>query len=106
MKIPPNYSISDEMLSLLSKIEAQRLYFSSLNLDGVIKENIQRRSLLKSSLFSARIEGNSLQMSDFEIGADTQEEKKEEIFNIVKATNYIDKNIQRDIITKDIILNL
>ena len=106
MKIPPKYSISDEMLSLLSKIEAQRLYFSSLNLDGVIKENIQRRSLLKSSLFSARIEGNSLQMSDFEIGADTQEEKKEEIFNIVKATNYIDKNIQRDIITKDIILNL
>jgi len=105
MKIPPKYSITDEMLSLISKIEAERLYFSSLNLESTIKENIQRVSLLKSSLFSARIEGNSLEMSDFEFGNETEEEKKEEIFNIVKATSYIDKEIKNDI-TKDVILQL
>src|SRR3989344_5184478 len=85
MKIPPIYTISDEMLSLIANIEAQRLYFSSLNLENTIKENIQRVSLLKSSLFSARIEGNPLKISDFEFGNETEEEKKEEVFNIVKT---------------------
>lgn len=106
MKIPPKYSISDQMLSLVSKIEAERLYFSSLNLEGQIKENIQRVSLLKSSLFSARIEGNTLEISDFDFGSETEEERKEEIFNIVNATKYIDKDIERNAITKDTILNL
>jgi Fic family protein len=106
MKIPPTYTISEEMLSLISKIEAERLYFSSLNLENPIKENIQRVSLLKSSLFSARIEGSALELSDFEIGSETQEEKKEEIFNIVKATGYIDKDISRNPVTNEILLHL
>ncbi len=103
------------MLSLITKIEAQRLYFSSLNLEGQIKENIQRVSLLKSSLFSARIEGNPLKISDFEVGQETEEEKKKEIFNIVKAINFIDKsstesvldkNIKKNALRKDTILEL
>jgi Fic family protein len=106
MQIPPKYSISDQMLSLVSKIEAERLYFSSLNLEGQIKENIQRVSLLKSSLFSARIEGSTLEISDFDFGHEAEEEKKEEIFNIVKATKFIDRNIEKNVITKDIFLNL
>lgn len=106
MKIPPKYSISDQMLSLVSKIEAERLYFSSLNLEGQIKENIQRVSLLKSSLFSARIEGNTLEISDFDFGHEIEEERKEEIFNIVNAAKYIDKDIEKNAITKNIILNL
>lgn len=106
MKIPPIYTISDAMFSLITKIEAQRLYFSSLNLVNQIKENIQRVSLLKSSLFSARIEGNPLKISDFEVGSETEEEKKKEIFNIVKTINFIDKNVGKNILTKDIILHL
>lgn len=106
MKIPPVYAISDEMMLFITKIEAERIYFSSLNLINSIKENIQRVSLLKSSLFSARIEGNPLKISDFEFGSETEEEKKKEIFNIVKATNFIDKGIKKNDITKDIILHL
>lgn len=106
MKIPPTYKVSGEMLLLITKIEAQRLYFSSLSLSGAIKENIQRISLLKSSLFSARIEGNSLEISDFEFGSESEEEKKKEIFNIVQAINFIDKNIGGNVITNDIILRL
>jgi len=105
MQIPPEYKISDQMLSLITKIEAERLYFSSLSLENQIKENIQRVSLLKSSLFSARIEGNPLKISDFEFGAETEEEKKQEVFNIVEAISFIDKNIKEDI-TKDTILRL
>lgn len=105
MKIPPKYSISDEMLSLISKIEAERLYFSSLNLQDVIRENIQRISLLKSSLFSARIEGNPLRISDFEFGKEAKEDKKNEIFNILEAIKFIDKNGKTNI-SKDFVLNL
>ncbi len=106
MEIPPKYSISQDLLSLITKIEAERLYFSSLNLGGATKENIQRVSLLKSSLFSARIEGNPLKISDFEFGQETEEEKKKEIFNIVNAVKFIDKNIEKSFITKDHILHL
>ena len=106
MKIPPKYSISDKMLELISKIEAERLYFNSLNLNSAIKENIQRASLLKSSLFSARIEGNSLEISDFNFDSDTDDDKKLEIFNIVNATNYIDDNIKNNTLTRKIVLHL
>jgi Fic family protein len=94
------------MLSVISQIEAKRLFFSALNLTGTLKENIQRVSLLKSSLFSARIEGNSLKLSDFDFGNETEEENKEEIFNIVEAANYIDKNITQKILTKNILTDL
>ncbi len=106
MKIPPAYTISDAILALITKIEAERLYFFSLNLQDTIKENIQRVSLLKSSLFSARIEGNPLKISDFEVGSGTEEEKKKEIFNIVKAINFIDNNVKKNVLTRDIILHL
>jgi Fic family protein len=105
MQIPPEYLISEKMLSLISQIEAERLFFSSLNLTSQIKENIQRVSLLKSSLFSARIEGNSLKLSDFDFGNETEEENKAEIFNIVEAANYIDKNVPK-FLTKNILANL
>lgn len=106
MKIPPTYIISGEILDLVTKIEAQRLHFSSLNLQEDLKKNIQRISLLKSSLFSARIEGNPLKISDFELGRETQEEKKKEIFNIVEATKFIERNIERNSISKDFLLKL
>lgn len=106
MKIPPAYSITSEMLSIITKIEAERLHFSSLNLPRELKENIQRISLLKSSLFSARIEGNPLQISDFEIGKESSERKKQEVFNILKAISFIDKNIQKNVLTNDLILKL
>ena len=92
MDIPPIYTVSDKMLSLITQIEAERLHFSSYNLPEELKENIQRVSLLKSSLFSARIEGNTLEISDFEFGRDAEEKKKQEVFNILEAASFINKN--------------
>ncbi len=106
MKIPPVYTISDQMLSYITKIEAERLYFSSLNLTEELKGSIQRASLLKSSLFSARIEGSSLEISDFEFSNETEEEKKKGVFNIIKAINFIDKGIKINVLSKDIVLQL
>ena len=105
MNIPPIYTVSDKMLSLITQIEAERLHFSSYNLPEELKENIQRVSLLKSSLFSARIEGNTLEISDFEFGRDAEEKKKQEVFNILEAASFINKNTKSSI-AKDLFLKL
>ena len=90
------------MLSLISKIEAQKLYFSSLKLPLKIKERLIRVSLLKSSLYSARIEGNPLELINFDSGED---EKKLEVFNIKDATELIESgNIGE--ISKELLLQL
>lgn len=105
MKIPPKYTVTAEMLSLISQIEAKKIYFSSLNLPLNVKEQIIRVSLLKSSLFSARIEGNPLELSDLE-SKDAEQEKKQEIFNIIDAISLLDTKLTTGMLTKDLLLEL
>lgn len=87
MQIPPDFTITPEILSLVAKIDALRIYFSSLKLPVNIKNKIQRVSYLKSSLFSARIEGNPLQLNEWETG---EEKHKAEVRNILAAIKFIE----------------
>ena len=105
MKIPPSYTITPQMLALIAKIETERLHIASLNLPKPLKEKIQRVSLLKSSLFSARIEGNPLELSDVDIG-DKKSQKKLEVFNIEKAIRFIDGHVRKGDLKKDILLQI
>ncbi len=99
MKIPPPYTITPEIVKLITQIEASRLFLTNLNIPVPILEKIKRVSLLKSSLFSARIEGNPLTFNDVQnIG---KSDKKQEIFNIVDAVNLLDKVILKDQIIDD-----
>lgn len=93
------------MLSLISQIEAQKIYFSSLGLSPNIREQIIRVSLLKSSLFSARIEGNPLELSDLE-SKDVEQEKKQEIFNIMDAISLLDTKLTTGMLSNDLLLEL
>ena len=105
MQIPPKYSITSEMIGLIAKIESHRMNFASLQLASQVKENIQRKSLLKSSLYSARIEGNPLELS--EVSFETSKEINNlEIFNIIKASKFIENNVKASKVTKDILLKL
>lgn len=104
MKIPPLYNITPEMIEIIAKIESYRIYFSTLNIPAHLKEKIQRTSLLKSSLFSARIEGNPLQLSEVSFEK-TKEVNKIEIFNIIEASNFIEK-VKKGNITKEMFLEL
>lgn len=81
------------------------MYFSSLNLSPNLKERITRVSLLKSSLFSARIEGNLLELSDFDSG-NKEDLKKLEIFNITDGINLINSKVKKGKLKKDLLLNL
>ena len=106
MKIPPNYSITSEITGLITKIEAYRIHLSSLEIPKQVKEKIQRVSLLKSSLFSAKIEGNTLELSDIEMEGKNGKQNKIEVLNIVRATSFIDSKVKKGNITKKMILSL
>lgn len=105
MKIPPQYSVTPQMLALISKIESERLHVASLDLPKPLKEKIQRVSLLKSSLYSARIEGNPLDLVNVD-ASDNKSQKKIEVFNIEKAIRYIDGHIRKGELKRDIPLEI
>ena len=86
MQIPPSFSITPEMLDLVSEIDSYRHYFSALEIPGQFKQKIERVSSLKSSLYSARIEGNPLTMENFTQSSDTV--RKLEIMNVSKALRF------------------
>jgi len=106
MRIPPDYKVTSEMLDLISKINANLMFLSSLNVPIQLKQKIQRISLLKSSLFSARIEGNPMTLETIN-KSKNDEEKNKEIFNILKANKFLDKKVKKNFkISKKIIYEL
>jgi len=96
MKIPPQYQITSEMLSLISSIDSLRLFFIANPINNNLKINIQRKSVLKSSLYSAKIEGNLLNEYTLDESALNQVETKSneqlEVFNILDGYEYIQNN--------------
>ena len=108
MKIPPDYIITPEILNLLAKIESLRLYFESFPVKPDLKIKLQRISLLKSSLYSARIEGNSLTLEDVNNPQQIRDkQKKIEVFNILEALRYLEESTQmKSTLDQDLILKL
>lgn len=90
MLIPPRYILTAKISQLLAEIEANRAVINSLDIAKEIELNLRRQSSLKSSLFSAKIEG---------------EPKKVEVFNILKALNFIYSSQNTKTITLKNILN-
>lgn len=106
MKIPPDYKITSDILSLISRVDTNLMYLSTLTIPKELKQKIQRISLLKSSLFSARIEGNPLTLEVISKSGNDQEKNKE-IFNILKANKFLEKTIKNNFkITKKFIYDL
>src|SRR5574342_982678 len=92
MQIPPSYSISPNILSLLSKIEVNRQFVSLSTIPESIIIKLSRMSALKSAVYSARIEGNPLTPDEVEFSDD--ELKKMEVENIIVAHDWIQKNVK------------
>lgn len=101
MLIPPKYVLTPRISQRLSSIEASRAVIESIAIPKEVEMNIRRASSLKSSLFSARIEGNTLTLDDLSerSGADI---KKIEIYNILKAINTLSARELKDLTAKDI----
>ncbi len=102
MLIPPKYVLTPRISKLLSQIEANKEVVNSISIPLTIEQNIRRKSILKSSLFSARIEGNLATLNDYP-KLSPKDRKKIEINNILRCINWILQNGGKDITIKDIL---
>lgn len=87
MKIPPAYTITNKIVSLLTKIEANKTFIQTLSIPDTIITNLTHQSLLKSSVYSAQIEGNTLTPDDIEENSEEKEKQYERqmVENIITA---------------------
>ena len=106
MEIPLKYALTQNMLRLIASIEVKRAALEKLQIPQNLIKSLQRKSLLKSSLFSAKIEGNSLDISDIDNLNRFNPEFREriEIENILSGFSLI--KVKRDNIDIDFILDL
>lgn len=88
MHIPPTFTITPSLLNLLSEIESLRLYAEKRDLHKQVSITLRRNSLLKSSLYSAKIEGN--QLSELTLDESNNDTETREIINIMLALEYVD----------------
>lgn len=105
MLIPPKYKLTPRISQLLSQFEASKEVISSFNLPPEIERNIRRQSTLKSSLFSARIEGNPTTIDEYP-KLSKKDIKKIEIQNVLRAINWIYEKESKKAITKKDLMTL
>ena len=77
---------------LLIELEALKMLFGQFKILPQVEENLRRESLLKSALFSARVEGNPLSLEKIKFISETEKTddlKKIEIFNLLRAYRHI-----------------
>lgn len=103
MIIPAKYFLTPKIIGLLQSIENSRAIIDAAILPPEIESNIRRAATLKSSLFSARIEGNSLTLADLS-KTPSRDQKKVEVQNILKALEKTqNRGIKRDLKLKEIL---
>ena len=94
MKFPPTYTRTPQIEELLRELDVLKAAFSLIEVPPQKLIYLRRKSLLKSSLYSARIEGNPLHMKDIEDGTSisSTNKRKREVFNINKAITRLANN--------------
>lgn len=108
MKLNYFYKKNPIIQKYLHKLEVLRDVIDMLPQRPQIEENLRRKSLLKSSLFSARIEGNKLQLRDIQYKEKnkSKDTAKIEVFNILKALRWLYSSRSPKKLTVALILKL
>lgn len=93
MTFPPTCTKTPNIEVLIIELEALKRAFTYLNLPKQTITYLRRASMLKSSLYSARIEGNPLQMEDISSATLTtpHSRRKQEVANIARAFTLVEK---------------
>jgi Fic family protein len=90
MKLDYRWKETKKVRDLLQRIEVAKRVIEITPIRPHIEENLRRRSLLKSAVFSARIEGNKLKLEDVLYNrVSKRETARKEIDNINKALNWL-----------------
>lgn len=103
MLIPPKYILTPKIAEYLQEIQAAREVINSFPLPPEIEQNIRRASVLKSALYSARIEGNPLTLDDYS-AKPSSDQKKREIMNILKGLEFMYERGSRDLTIPTLLL--
>ncbi len=103
MIIPPRFTFTATIADYLQRIEACKQVIDSITIPPEIETNIRRQTILKSSLFSARIEGNPLTLDEFTT-TPSKDQKKQEVMNILKGMQLVQKRGARDLSLSFILL--
>lgn len=80
------YTETSEIKKLIIEIEALKIVFDNLKVLPHIEQNLRRESLLKSSVYSARVEGNPLLPNNIDGG---EKVYRLEIANLLISYNFI-----------------
>lgn len=109
MSLRYTYQKTEQIINLLQQIDVLKTVFDILPPIPHREETIRRQSLLKSSVYSARIEGNPLQMRDvsyLSLERGSPDQSKKEIFNILKTLRFLQNQNTSNLITTDILKRL
>jgi Fic family protein len=86
MKFPPVFTLTPSIQKLIYELDVLKAGYDLHPIPAVQAINLRRSSLLKSSLYSARIEGNPLELADIdELTEDIQNKHVLEVSNLVSA---------------------
>ncbi len=102
MIIPPHYVLTPKISGYLSQIESAKAVINAFPIPPEVELNIRRQSTLRSSLFSARIEGNTLSPDDI-VRLPSKDQRKVEVINILKVLNLIFERPAKDLTQKDLL---
>ncbi len=87
MKFPPVFTLTDNIRSHLHELVVLKAAYQYIPFDTARMTRIRQESVLKSSLFSARIEGNPMTLADarMQLGSDNRDTHIVEVENINNA---------------------
>ena len=109
MQFPYTYKKTAQITELLNRLEIVKAVLEALPTQPGIEENLRRQSILKSSLFSARIEGNRLRLDQVTTQGLVHSERtreKLEIANILRAHQWIYSNASPNKLSLRVLLAL
>jgi Fic family protein len=106
MIFPPIFTQTSKIKQLLYDLDVTKTAYGLHPVSKETEVSLRRKSLLKSSLYSARIEGNTLGLDDIhDLETDSQDREKTEISNLVRAYECLPQ-IVSETITIDLIKSL
>lgn len=89
MELNHTFKITPHIQKLLNSLENQKKSFELIPQIPQITQQLHRQSLLKSAVYSARIEGNTLEENEFKFGKTSKKRERLEIQNLVDALTWL-----------------
>lgn len=102
MIIPPRYTLNSRVVELLQIISAAKQVIDDVAVPPEVERNIRRASTLRSSVFSARIEGNPYTLEEI-MHAPSKDQKKAEAMNILKGLEYVKEKEKKDLSESEVL---